>query len=117
MIKETNDHTHATNRGEVQGSKVRQEMNFFSCFGFMPTQTVFLKTTNLLEAMLVTIALSVSYALEKPIKFLKNETQKFSLGVLSGGSLSQGFFVRGVLSGGLCPGGFCPRTSVNNLFL
>ena len=25
-IKETNDHTHAANRGEVQASKVRQEM-------------------------------------------------------------------------------------------
>ena len=26
IIKETNDHTHAANRGEVQASKVRQEM-------------------------------------------------------------------------------------------
>ena len=43
IIKETNDHTHATNRGEVQASKVRQEMNFFSCFGFMRTETVFKK--------------------------------------------------------------------------
>ena len=38
----------------------------FSCFGFMPSQTVVLKTTNLPEVILVTIALSVSYALEKP---------------------------------------------------
>ena len=49
-----------------------------------------LKTTSLPEVILVTIALSVSYALEKPWKFLKNETQKFYSG--------RGF-VRGVLSG------------------
>ena len=42
------------------------EEHFFSCLGFMPTQTVFLKTTNLPKVMLVTIALTVSYALEKP---------------------------------------------------
>ena len=62
---------------------------------FMPTQTVFLKTTNLPEVILVTIAL------EKPWKFFKNETQKF----YSGGFLSGGF-VLGVFVGGICPAVF-----------
>ena len=42
------------------------EEHSFSCFGFMPTQTVLLKTTNLPEVVLLTIALSVSYTFEKP---------------------------------------------------
>ena len=76
----------------------------------MPTQTVFLKTTNLPEVKLVTIALSVSCALEKPWKFLKNETQKFySGGVLSRGFLSWRLFVQEVFVGGFVYRGFCPR--------
>ena len=73
----------------------------------MPTQTVFLKSTNLPEVILVTIALSVSMQ----FKF-------YSGGFLSGGVLSWGVFVRGVFVeglclGGFCPGGFCPRTAKN----
>ena len=65
----------------------------------MPTQTVFLKTTNLPEVILVTIAVSVSFALEKPWKFL-NEAQKFySGGFLSGAVLSWEFLSGGFLSG------------------
>ena len=59
----------------------------------------FLKTTNLPEVILVTIALSVSYALEKPLKFLKKMKHKnFTLG---------GFCPGGFCLGGFCPGGFC----------
>ena len=61
----------------------------------MPTQTVFLKTTDLPEVILVTIAL------EKPWKFLKNETQKF----YSGGFLSWGF-CPGIFVGGYMCGEF-----------
>ena len=50
---------------------------------------------------MVTIALSVSYALEKPWKFLKNETQKFYAGGL----------------GGFCPGGFCRGVYVRGFFV
>ena len=78
----------------------------------MPAQTVILKTTNLLEVILVTIALSVSYAVEKPLKFLKNETQNFTLGFFVGG-LSWGF-VQGAFVGGLCPGGFVRGLSWNS---
>ena len=76
----------------------------------MPTQTVFLKTTNLPEVILVTTALSVSYTLEKPRKFLKNETQKFYSGGFCPEGFVQGVLSRGFLSGGICPGGGCPRT-------
>ena len=47
------------------------------------------------------------YALEKPLKFLKNETQKF----YSGGVFVLGGFCSGaVFVGGFMSGGFCPRT-------
>ena len=64
-----------------------------------------LKTTNLPEVILVTIAL------EKPRKSLKNETQKFysggfCLGGFCLGGLSWGFLSVGYLLGGFCPGIF-----------
>ena len=61
----------------------------------------FLKTTNLPEDILVTIALPVSYALEK--KFLKNETQNFYSG--------------GFCLGGVCTGGFCRGIYVRGVFV
>ena len=61
-------------------------------------QTVFLKTTNLLEVILVTIALLVSMHLRKHENFLKNETQNFTLG---------GFCLGGFLSWVVFVGGFC----------
>ena len=77
---------------------------------FMPTQTVFLKTTNLPEVILVTIALSVSMHLRKHENFLKHETQKFNSGGFCPGGCLRGFLSRGFLLGGLSPGG-CPRTA------
>ena len=73
----------------------------------------FLKTTNLPEVILVTIALSLSSALEKPWKFKKNETQK----IYSGGFCPGGFCFGDFCAGGFCrglyvTGGFCPRFAI-----
>ena len=70
----------------------------------MPTQTVFLKTTNLPEVILVTIALSVSMHLRKHENFLKNETQKCYFGGFLSGGFLLGVFVRGLCLGVLSRG-------------
>ena len=77
----------------------------------MPTQTVFLKTTNLPEVILVTIALSVCMHLRNHENFKKMKHKNFTLrgfcleGICIGGFCLGGFCL--FLSGGLCPGGFC----------
>ena len=79
--------SHAVYSGlSPQHQHVKNTSSYVSAF--CQLKRFFSKTTNLPEVIMVTIALSVSYALEKPWKCLKNEAQKF-------------------YSGGFCPGGFC----------
>ena len=68
----------------------------------------FLKTTNLPEVILVTIALSVCMHLRNHENFLKMKHKNFTLG----GFCPGGFCLGGFCPGGLCPGGFCPGVFV-----
>ena len=86
----------------------------------MPTQMVFLKTTNLPEVILVTIALSVSMHLRNHENLKKMKHKNFTLGGFCPGGFCLGWFLSGgfcqgvYVRRGFCLGGFCPRTSPCN---
>ena len=67
----------------------------------MPTQTDFLRTTNLPEVTMVTIALSVSMHLRNPENFKKMKHKNFTLGGFCLGGFCLGGFSWGVYSGGV----------------